>query len=208
MRWKLKGSCAPRSSGGWGVFSGCGRARAVVGDELEDGQVDLADEQALAGILVEQGAHLEDDFVGLGLVGGVGRQHGVEAVAGGVGGVGQVVAELVVLDEQPENVHAEAVDALVEPELHGAVHGAADFGVAPVEVGLLGQEGVVEGLARGPVVGPGGAAEIRLPVVGRRAVRAGVAPQVPVALGIWCARNARRGTRDAGRTCGWGRNRG
>ncbi len=157
---------------------------AVVLDEVRDGEVDLADEDAV-GVVVEDGPHLGDDGVVLGLVGGVGGQDAPELVGAGVPlGVGQVVAELLVLDEQPEDVHAEAVDAAIQPEAHGGVDGRADLGIVPVEVGLLLEEGVEVELAGGLVEGPAGAAEVALPVVGDAAIGGGIAPEIPVALGV------------------------
>ena len=101
-------------------------------------------------------------------------------------GVGRVVAELVVLDEEPEDVHAEAVDAAVEPEAHGVVDGVADLGIAPVEVGLLREEGVAVVLAGGGVAGPGGAAEVATPVVGtgRAVAGAGSRQRYQLRLGL------------------------
>ena len=106
-----------------------------------------------------------------------------------VAGVRRVVAEGVVFDEVPEDVDAEAVDAAVEPEAEDVEHGLLDFGVAPVEVGLGGEEGVVVVLAGGVVELPGAAAEVAEPVVGRAAVGGGVAPDVPVALGVVARRS-------------------
>ena len=49
------------------------------------------------------------------------------------------------LADERDDVHAEAVDAFVEPEAHEAVDFLADFGVFPVEVGLFdGEEMQVE----------------------------------------------------------------
>src|SRR3546814_14904891 len=96
----------------------------------------------------------------------------------------------------PEHVEAETVDAALQPEPHGVVHGPADIRIAPVEVGLLFQEGVVVILAGGRVPFPGRAAEIADPVIGRSAVLGRIAPAVPVVLGLGS------GGRGMGR--GWG----
>ena len=89
------------------------------------------------------------------------------------------------LYQRVDDVDAEAVDTAVEPEPQGVLHGLHDLGVAPVEIGLLGQEQVQIPLARGVVPRPRrfAGAEGRLPVVGRPVGRA-VDPHVPVALGV------------------------
>ena len=80
------------------------------------------------------------------------------------------------------DVHAEAVDAALEPEAQRLVHRGLDAGLVPVEVGLLGQEEVQVPLPRGFVPGPRRAvAEGRAPVVGRP-IRRAVAPDVPAPL--------------------------
>ncbi len=117
------------------------------------------------------------------LVGRVELKEPLDAgLVGAPGRVRRIVAELGVLDQVPEHVDAEAVDAPVQPEAQHLVHGGADLGITPVEVGLLLQEGVVVELARGLVPFPGRAAEIAEPVVGRRAVGLAVPPDVPVPL--------------------------
>src|SRR3546814_8132206 len=57
--------------------------------------------------------------------------------------VRRVVSELVVLDEVPDDIDAEAVDAAVEPEAKHVVHRLPHRLVSPVEVRLLLEEGVV-----------------------------------------------------------------
>jgi len=103
---------------------------------------------------------------------------------------GHVVREFGVLADLDDGVEAQAVDAAVQPEAQGVVHGGLDLGVVPVEVRLLRGEGVQVVLTGGLVEGPGGAdgAEGGLPVVGRPAVGGGVAPDVPIALGARAAR--------------------
>ena len=110
------------------------------------------------------------------------------------------VAQLWVFEEGGDGVEAEAGDAAVEPEPHGAEHGFLDCGIAPVEVGLLLVELVVVELVDGGDPLPGGAAEAGDPVVGRDAAfvfeallvgrdaggvgRDAVVPDVPVVLGV------------------------
>jgi len=57
---------------------------------------------------------------------------------GAAGEYGGVLGEGEVLGNQVDDVHAEAVDAAVQPPGHHLVDGAAPLGVLPVEVGLLG----------------------------------------------------------------------
>ena len=99
-------------------------------------------------------------------------------------GVGQV-AVVGSLGQGLDHVHAEPVDAAVEPEPQRVVHGGHHLRVAPVQVGLLGQEQVQVVLAGRLVERPGGGpGEVADPVVGRTAAGCGVAPDVPVALGV------------------------
>ena len=62
--------------------------------------------------------------------------------------------------------------------------------VVEVQIRLFGQEVVHEILLAAGVPLPGGAAEDRQPIVGRRAVRLGVGPHIPVGLGVGAARPA------------------
>ena len=95
-----------------------------------------------------------------------------------------------VLRNQDNDIHAEAVDAAVEPPVHHLVDGGADLGVIPVQVGLLLVEKMQVVLARGLVPGPSRARKEGPPVVGLSpglaadVPGAGVTPDVPVALGI------------------------
>src|SRR5205807_8401011 len=80
---------------------------------------------------------------------------------------GGEVGEGRVLGQAVHDIDAEAVDAAIEPEAGRVVHGGDHVRVAPVEVGLLGQEQVQVPLAGGVVPGPGVTAEGGLPVVRR-----------------------------------------
>jgi hypothetical protein len=102
---------------------------AVVADEFTHWEIDFSDKNTavlgVSAVAVENGAHPCDDGLCLGLIGVVD------------GAIWNVVAEFGVLDEEPEDVHAEAINTLVKPGAHGGVHCLANFGVAPVEIGLF-----------------------------------------------------------------------
>src|SRR4029079_11436914 len=59
----------------------------------------------------------------------------------------RIVAKLLVLDQVPHYIDPEPVDAAPEPEAHHVVDGLAHLRIAPVQVGLLLEEGVVVVLA-------------------------------------------------------------
>ena len=91
----------------------------------------------------------------------------VAAVGAGVAAQQRIVGQAL------EGVDPRSVHTAVEPEPENVVHRRLDLGVVPVEVGLLGREGVQIPLARRLVEGPGrtDGGELGLPVVGRPAVR-------------------------------------
>ena len=78
-----------------------------------------------------------------------------------------------VLDQVPDHVDAKAVDALAQPEPHHVVDRRAHRRIAPVQIRLLREEGVIVVLSRRCILFPGAAAEFRQPVVRRPAVRPG-----------------------------------
>jgi hypothetical protein len=82
------------------------------------------------------------------------------------------------------HVDAKAVHAAVEPEAHHVVHRRLHGRIAPVEVRLFFQKGVVVILAGSVVQLLSRAAEIADPVVGRAAIGGRIAPDVPVAFWI------------------------
>ena len=146
-------------------------ALAVVAHEPLDRHVDLGDHQPVA----DHRAHLGHQVLQLVEVGRVDRQQRVVLRHPGlVCRIGRVVAQRRVLEQLAQRVDAEAVDPARDPELEHGVHRAPHLGVAPVEVGLLAQVGVV--VAALADLLPRAAAEHADPVVGRRAV----VPQVPV----------------------------
>ena len=79
----------------------------------------------------------------------------------------RIVAQLLVFDQMRDHVDAKAVDAAPQPEAHNVEHRLAHLWIAPVEIGLLGQKGVIVILAARRVEGPGAAAEMAQPIVGR-----------------------------------------
>ncbi len=112
-------------------------------------------------------------------------EHGIVLPYLGVGhGIVRRVGEGGILGDVIDGVEAEAVHAARQPEAQHVVHRRAHVGVAPVEVRLLFEEGVQIILSRGLVPLPDRAAHDTNPVVGRRAIRLSVLPDVPVALGI------------------------
>src|SRR5581483_3995453 len=91
---------------------------------------------------------------------------------------------LLILDQVPDDINAEAVDTAPQPETHHVVDRFPDRRVAPVEIRLLAQERVIVVLPGGGIILPGAAAELRKPVVGRTAVRFRIAPEIPVPLWV------------------------
>lgn len=116
------------------------------------------------------------------------RESGAETVLRG-----WTVRKALGLRDEVDDVHAETVDAAVEPPAHHVVNGLADLGVFPIEVGLLAREHVEVELLRFLVPLPAWAAEGGIPVVRFSSAFAGceafdfarVAPDVPVALGVF-----------------------
>ena len=147
------------------------------------------------------------DVVDLGLVphrlvGDRALDHLVGAARGLAAGLDDLVAQRRLLEEAVGHVDPEAVDAAVEPEAQHVLEHRRDLGVAPVEVGLAGVEEVEVPLAVLDL-GPRGAAEDGLPVVGGRAVRRRRGRGSARAPGCRGRRRARPGTRRARRRCGW-----
>ncbi len=144
-------------------------------------------ERELLGVLRP---HLADERPGLVVAVGQPPPRAVDlvhlvAVLVGVLAGGLVAADLPqrrVLDQQGRRVDAHPGHAPVEPEPEDVLVLPAHVGVAPVEVGLLGAEQVevpVAGAAVGVLgAGPGRAAEVGHPAVGRLvAVGAGAGPE-------------------------------
>src|ERR1035437_8947413 len=70
------------------------------------------------------------------------------------------VTPLVILDEQPEHIHAKTIDAAIEPETQHIMHCRDNVGVTPIEVGLFLQKGMVIILSRTLVPLPSAATKV------------------------------------------------
>ncbi len=81
-------------------------------------------------------------------------------------------------------IHPESVYAFVQPKPHYSEHRLLHFRIAPVEVGLFDEKGVVVILLRSIVPLPGAPAEDAQPVIGRTAIWLRILPDVPVALRV------------------------
>jgi hypothetical protein len=99
-------------------------------------------------------------------------------------GIFRVVTKLIVLQEMPQHVDPEAIDAAGKPETHDVMHGAPDVRIAPIEVRLSGKKRVVIVLIGRRVELPRAPAKIGTPVVRGTAVRSWIPPDVPIALWI------------------------
>jgi hypothetical protein len=162
----------------------------VVLDQALDREVNLADHHALV-IAFEHFAHLRHDFMDLRAIGAVALQElAVLRIPGPIAGIRRVVAELVVLDEMPQDVNPESIDTAIEPEADHVVHRFAHFTVPPVQVRLRFQEGVEIVLPGALVPFPRAAAEDGKPVVRRAAIGFGIAPDVPVPARVIARRAA------------------
>src|SRR3954447_26386486 len=58
-------------------------------------------------------------------------------------GICRVVAELLILDQVPDNINAKAIDTTPKPKPHSIVNRLADLRIAPVKVGLGLEESVI-----------------------------------------------------------------
>ena len=92
----------------------------------------LANRHSAAAALEDLAAHLGEVFVQVGTLGEV-----REALSPRTPGVDDAVGHARVLRDQVDDVHAETVDAAVEPPVHHLVDGRANLRVLPVQVGLL-----------------------------------------------------------------------
>src|SRR3546814_9586592 len=96
----------------------------------------------------------------------------------------RIIGKIDRLHDVPKDIDPEPVNAAVEPERQHIEHRRLNFGISPVQIGLLFQEGVIIILAGGGIPFPCRAAKITDPVVRRAAARRRIAPDVPVTPGI------------------------
>src|SRR5262249_53103988 len=90
----------------------------------------------------------------------------------------------------PYSVDAESINPAPKPVTHHIVDGRPDGRVAPVEIRLGGEKGVIVILSACAIILPGAAAEYRQPIVGRPAACGWIPPYIPVAF----ATSSRRST--------------
>src|SRR5260370_26358729 len=157
---------------------------AVIGHETLERKIDFPDQHT--GIeFIDHAPHLRDHAMDFSLIGGVERENALtRRPALAKIRIGRIVAKLRILDQMPDHIDPEAVDPFPKPEAHDVINGLAHRGIAPVQIRLLAEEGVIIILPGRGVVFPGAAAEFRQPVVRRPAVPGRLAPDVPVALWI------------------------
>src|SRR5450631_4790372 len=98
--------------------------------------------------------------------------------------VRRIITKFGIFDQMPEHIDAKAIDAFPKPETHDVVDGLTHSRIAPVQIGLLRQEGMIVILPCTDVVAPCAAAKLRHPIVRSTTVGAWLAPQVPVPLRI------------------------
>ena len=154
-----------------------GEVGTVIGHHPVDRQIGFADHHPVAhhlvAITIGDLPHLRNGRVNLRLIHGVGpdqaarRRHPRTPVR-----IGWIVPQPVVLDEMVDGIDAEPVDPPLEPEPQHIEHRRPDRLVAPVEVGLLLEIGVIVIFPARRIQGPGRAAEFAEPVVRRTAIAA------------------------------------
>ena len=155
---------------------------------LDVGLVGLGHEHRVAGIFVDDTADFFEDVVNLGQIIGVFVLDVAIAIGIVTGQIG-IVVQVRIFVEARDCIDAEACNAALHPEVEHAIHGLVNFGIAPVEIGLLHIEIVVVVLARLLIPLPRRVAKPRLPVIRRlafirRCLAFAIAPDVPVAFGI------------------------
>ena len=133
--------------------------------------------------MIQNGTHLSHDLVYTRQV------FSVASYLLGVGGITRfplrihwVITELLIFEQHPEDVDAEAIDATVQPEAQDIIHSLAHPGIAPIQIGLFHIEQVQVVLPGGFIELPGRTAKPARPVIGGTATGGRVAPDVPVAF--------------------------
>src|SRR5689334_4265907 len=133
----------------------------VVLDQPFNRQIDFPDEQAVLELL-GHAPHFGNNGMHLRPVCGVEReQRMMWRVIRPELWIGWIVAKRLVFDEMPNDIDAKTVNPASQPEAHHSIDGGADLRIAPVQVGLLGQECMIVILSRCLIVGPGASTELR-----------------------------------------------
>src|SRR6266511_1997666 len=104
--------------------------------------------------------HLGDEVVHLRTIDRVKRDQAmVRRVGRAEARIRRIVAKLPVLNQVPHGVDAESIDPAPKPVTHHLVDGRPDGRVAPVEIWLSGEKGVIVKLSACAIIFPGAAAE-------------------------------------------------
>src|SRR5205807_7001872 len=105
---------------------------AVVRHQAGKRKIDLTDEHSLT-IVIQNGAHLSHDLVYTRKV------FCVASYLSGVGGITRlplrihwVITELLIFEQHPEDVDAEAIDATVQPDAQDIIHRMPQLGHATI----------------------------------------------------------------------------
>ncbi len=133
---------------------------AEVGDRILGPLVGLGEQHAIGVVRIDMPAHLFEELVGLGQVLAVGA---------------------LALEQVGDGVEPQAVDAAIEPEVHGLQHGLLDLWALEVQVGLVRVEAVPVIRSSGVVPGPVGDLEVLEDDPGVLVALVGVAPYVEFA---------------------------
>src|SRR4051794_16117310 len=132
---------------------------AVICRETLRRKIDFSDQDARIEF-VNYAPQFGDYVMNFGLIGVVQRQNFLmRRLAVAIFWIDRIVAELRVLDQVPDDVDAEAVYAPSKPETHDLMDSLAHGRIAPIQIGLLGEKGVVIILAGEGVVSPAAAAK-------------------------------------------------
>jgi hypothetical protein len=133
--------------------------------------------------LIENGAKLGDNGVHLRLISIVLRERFIDRrLPRSIARIGRIIAKVGIFYQEPKDINAKSIHLTIEPKPQDFVHSCADKGVAPIQVGLLRQKAVQIVLAGGLLVGPRRPAELRNPVIWRRAIRQSITPDIPITL--------------------------
>jgi hypothetical protein len=131
----------------------------VIRHEPFDRQIDFADKETLAEF-VDHVAHLRDQLGHFRAVGGVeGKQRVVRRSPRDEERIGRIVPETGRPDQVPQDVDAEPVDPAPQPEPHRLIDCLPHLRIAPVQIRLLLEKGVVIVLPGAGIEFPGAATE-------------------------------------------------